>query len=94
MNLIDKIDQIQQAVADLKEKLKQAQDSNNTTDIQTFEDRIHAMANQRWALKEVYIEAISEAFDISIEELIAITGGSLDLTLLRDKYKITVTALQ
>ena len=90
MNLIDKIDETHKRVLELKQRLQQAKQANNTKDIELFEKRVSDIARDRYALRSLYVETVCAFTGISLEDIIQQTGSHLDITQLRDQYSVTL----
>ena len=92
MNLKNKIDEYNQNVKELKEKLAQAQKAGNNEDIRLFTDRLHDVAYARYAIKSVYVETICEQFDISLRDMLDRVESNLDISKISDEYNVFVIA--
>lgn len=85
-----KIDELHQIVEKIKSDLKKAQDINNQEDIRNHEQDLEQYANQRWAVKCLYAEAICKTFNMPIEDLFDIATTSLDISKLQDDYSVCI----
>ena len=91
INLNEKINEYNESVKSLKEKLEKAQNEKNAEDSKVFESRLHQVASERWALKILFVDTISKTFNLPLEDIFELCGQYIDVSKLND-YSVFVTA--
>jgi hypothetical protein len=92
MDLKTKIDEYNQTVTELKEKLAQAQESHDKDQINTYTDRLKNVAYARYAIKSLYVETICKQLDIDLDAVIKQVDSHLDISKISDEYDVFVIA--